>query len=116
MQNNHRNGSCTLFARGFVALCAVLAMGLGFMARPAPAAPFAYVANADGNLSVIDTAANPPVVVATVGVRGLGVAVTPDGKHAYGTDKFDSIIALIDTATNTVVSTVTVGTNPIMSP
>jgi YVTN family beta-propeller protein len=63
-----------------MALFAVmLAMGLGLMARPAEAAPFAYVTNGGSSVSVIDTATN--TVVATVGVGSLpfGVAVTPDG-------------------------------------
>jgi DNA-binding beta-propeller fold protein YncE len=47
---------------GFIALFAVLATGLGEMAVPAAAAPFAYVANTNsGTVSVIDTGANPPV-------------------------------------------------------
>jgi hypothetical protein len=37
MQNDNSYGSCASFARGFAALCAVLAMGLGLMARPAVA-------------------------------------------------------------------------------
>jgi len=41
MQNNHSNGTCASFARGFAALWGVLAMGLGLMASPAEAAPFA---------------------------------------------------------------------------
>ena len=72
MFNNNSNASGPSRARGFAALCAVLAMGLGLMASPAAAAPFAYVANegtyiaAPGNVSVIDTATN--MVVATVPV------------------------------------------------
>ncbi len=39
MDSNNRTGSRAAWARGFAALCAVLAMGLGLMARPAEAAP-----------------------------------------------------------------------------
>ena len=46
MYNNNSNGSRAAWARGFMALFAMLAMGLGLMASPAEAAPFAYVANA----------------------------------------------------------------------
>jgi YVTN family beta-propeller protein len=50
-----------------IVLAAVL--GLGFGARPASAAPFAYVANtASNNVSVIDTATSPPMMVATIQV------------------------------------------------
>jgi YVTN family beta-propeller protein len=47
-------------------------MGLGLLARPAEAAPFAYVVNFnDGTVSVIDTATN--TVVATVAVGTLPI-------------------------------------------
>jgi YVTN family beta-propeller protein len=109
-----RNGSRTAPARGFMALFAImLAMGLGLMARPAAAAPFAYVANQlSENVSVIDTATNTVVATVTVGPLPRGVAVTPDGTHAYVADGAGAV-SVIETATNTVVATVTVGVNPI---
>jgi YVTN family beta-propeller protein len=66
MYGHNRNGSRAAWARGFVALFAiVLAIGLGLMALPAEAAPFAYVSNSGGEtVSVIDTATN--TVVATI--------------------------------------------------
>ncbi|MGC2223400.1 MAG: YncE family protein, partial [Methylocella sp.] len=107
--NGKRSGAA--WGRGFVALCAVLAMGLDLMATAAGAAPFAYVtnggnANAVGTVSVIDTATNK--VVATVPVRYFpyGVAVAPDGKHAYVANFQNFSISVIATATNTVVATV----------
>ena len=106
MYSNNSNGSRAASARGFVALCAVLAMGLGLMAQPAAAAPFAYVANIDSNtVSVIDTGTNPPSVVATVpvGPAPNAVAVTPDGKHAYVAGEN---VSVVDTTTNTVVATI----------
>src|SRR5205807_2686258 len=95
MQSGNRNGSYAAWARGFAAFCVVLAMGLGTLASPAEVAHFAYVTNqADGTVSVIDTATNPPSVVATVrlGISGpdsgapTGVAVSPDGTRAYVAD------------------------------
>jgi len=104
MQINNSNGSGAALARGVMALFVVLAMGLGGIARPAEAAPFAYVANSDsGTVSVIDTATNPPSVVATVTLLiggPVAVAVTPDGKHVYVTTSAG--VSVIDTATNTV--------------
>ena len=51
---------------------------------------------------MIDTASN--TVVATVPVTGpIGIAITPDGKHAYFTA---GNVSVIDTASNTVVATV----------
>ena len=63
MYNNNSSRSRAASARGFMALFAILlAMGLGLMARPAEAAPFAYVANSNDNtVSVIDTASNKAV-------------------------------------------------------
>jgi YVTN family beta-propeller protein len=64
---NNTNGSRAAPARGFAALFVMLAMGLGAMAAPAEAQPFAYVANDASNVvTVIDTATN--TVVATVPV------------------------------------------------
>jgi hypothetical protein len=54
MNSNNRIENRAARARGFVALCAVLALGLGLLASPAAAAPFAYVAT--NPVSVIDTA------------------------------------------------------------
>jgi YVTN family beta-propeller protein len=129
MYNNSGNGTRAAPARGFVALCAMLALGLASMARPAAAAAFVYVANSadgDGTVSVIDTATNPPSVVATVQVGPrcppgfcggtLAVAVTPDGKHVYvtvaeGPGRPVGSVAVIDT-TNTVVARVPVDAAP----
>ena len=113
MYSNNRNESGAAWARGFMALCAVLAMGLGLMARPAEAAPFAYVTN-DGadTVSVIDTATN--TVVATV-----PVGIAPRGRRHPGWEtrlchesSSSSTVSVIDTATNTVVATIPVGIDP----
>jgi YVTN family beta-propeller protein len=59
MYSNNRNGCHAACARGITALWVALAMGLGLMASPAAAAPFAYVSNyIPGTVSVIDTATN----------------------------------------------------------
>jgi YVTN family beta-propeller protein len=47
------------------------------------------------------------------GTFPVGVAVTPDGKHAYVTNEGDGTVSVIDTATNTVeAATLPVGTVP----
>jgi YVTN family beta-propeller protein len=53
-------------------------------------------------------------VVATipVGNNPLGVAVTPDGAHAYVANHVSDNVSVIDMATNMVVATVPVGTYP----
>jgi YVTN family beta-propeller protein len=118
MNSNNGNRSRAAWARGFMALFAMLAMGLALAANPAEAAPFAYVGDSasPGTVEVIDTATHPPSVVATIPVGNgpLAVAVTPDGKHAYVANVFSNTISVIRTATNTVVATVAlpVGSNP----
>jgi YVTN family beta-propeller protein len=106
MSSNNRNGRRAAWARGFMALFAVLAMGLGLMASPAAAAPFAYVTDDGFTVSVIDTATNTVVANLGVGNNPFGVAVTPDGKHAYVTNNLSNNVSVIDTASNTVVATV----------
>jgi YVTN family beta-propeller protein len=117
MYSDNRNGSRAAPARGFVALGAMLAMGLGLMASPA-AAPFAYVTNGgdarfNSTVSEIDTATNTVVATVGVGSNPFGVAVAPDGKRAYVTNaNAPGTVSVIDTASNTVVATVPVGDGP----
>jgi YVTN family beta-propeller protein len=63
---------------------------------------------------VIDTATNTVAATITVGNGPVGVAVTPDGKHAYVTNAAFSIgsVSVIDTAVNSVGDTIPVGTAP----
>ncbi len=64
-----------------------------------------------GTVSVIDTASNTVVATVTAGYDPAGVAITPDGKHAYVANGYGSnTVSVIDTANNTVVATITVGT------
>jgi YVTN family beta-propeller protein len=65
-------------------------------------------------VSVIDTASRGVVdaVVLPLVNSPLGVAVTPDGKHAYVTNGGSNTVSVIDTASNTVVATVPVGKEP----
>jgi YVTN family beta-propeller protein len=91
--HRNSNGSRAAAARGFMALFAVmLVMGLGAMAPPGEAAPFAYVTNGgDNTVSVIDMATNTVVgIPILVGREPFGVDVTPDGKHAYVTAVFSA--------------------------
>ncbi|MDQ6868672.1 MAG: YncE family protein [Pseudomonadota bacterium] len=115
MYNNNSNRNGAAPAGGFMASFAImLAMGLGLLARPAVAQPFAYVANdVDGTVSVINTATNTVMTTLTVGTNPSGVAVTPDGTHAYVSNNGDNNVSVIDTATNTVeAATIAVGVSP----
>ncbi|HEX3497430.1 MAG TPA: hypothetical protein VHT02_09735, partial [Methylocella sp.] len=53
-----------------------------------------------------------------VGDRPVGIAFTPDGKHAYVTNTFgiftvSNNVSVIDTSTMTVVDTIPVGSSPV---
>jgi YVTN family beta-propeller protein len=41
------------------------------------------------------------------------VAITPDGTRAYVANRFSNTVSVIDTATNTVLSTIPVGPLPL---
>ncbi len=55
---------------------------------------------------MIDTASNTVAATVAVGGGSFGVAVTPDGKHAYVANLGSGTVSVIDTASNTVVATV----------
>jgi YVTN family beta-propeller protein len=61
---------------------------------------------------------NPPPtssVTATipVGIHPVGVAVTPDGAHAYVTNSESNNVSVIDLPSNAVTATIPVGTGPV---
>ena len=88
MYSNSLNGCGARWARGFMALWAVMALGLGAMASPAAAAPFASVTNeSSNNVSVIATAAKTLVATIPVGNAPSWIAFTPDGTRAYVANK-----------------------------
>ena len=47
-----------------------------------------------------------------VGVDPVGVAITSDGKSAYVTSGGSNTVSVIDTRSNTVITTIGVGNNP----
>jgi YVTN family beta-propeller protein len=64
-----------------------------------------------GGVSTAVAADNPnPTVI--VGGDPQGVAVDPDGKHAYVASYADNSLRVIDTATQQVVNSIRVGANP----
>jgi YVTN family beta-propeller protein len=69
----------------------------------------------DDTVSVIETANNTVVATIPVGGECTGVAITPDGTHAYVANLAsltENTVSVIDTANNTVVATITVGFAP----
>ena len=116
MHANSSNETRALWARGFMAVWLALTMALALSTWPAEAAPFVYVTNHANNVSVIDTATNNVVATVPVGSLPAGVAVIPDGKHAYVANEGSATVSVISTATNTVVATVGVEMPPLGSP
>jgi YVTN family beta-propeller protein len=76
----------------------------------------AYVTNeGDGTVSVITTATGAVSAPITVGKSPYGVAIAPDGKHAYVTDLVGGAgdtVSVITTATGAVSAPITVGKGP----
>lgn len=71
-----------------------------------------YVANTvDGTVTVLafnpDTQAVAVTTTIPVGTEPYGVAITPNGKKVYVTNARSNSVSVIDTATNTVVKTIT---------
>ncbi len=88
-----------------------------------PAGTRAYVTNRESEtVSVIDTATNTVLATIPVHDRPTGVAVNRSGTRAYVTNEIivsgearleiTGAISVIDTATNTVVATILVGSKP----
>jgi 6-phosphogluconolactonase len=76
----------------------------GYTINPATGA----LTKISGSVSVIDATANPPKVVATVGVGSIPVHVTisPDGAHAFVTNAGSNSVSVIEASTNAVSATV----------
>lgn len=65
----------------------------------------------DDTVSVIATASGR-VTTTTVGDGPTGIAITPDGHHAYVTNALDGTVSVIATATGRVAPPISVGTRP----
>ena len=91
--------------------------GVGTKPRGVAVAPdgkHVYVTSGDGTVSVIDTTGANSVKAITVETKPFPVAVAPDGRHVYvggvsSNDPYPSYVYTIDTATNTVVASVSPG-------
>src|SRR5215471_17735501 len=81
----------------FLGLLVVMCAGVS-----AEAQPWAFVGNnGSGTVSVINTTASPPTVVATVAVGTFpnGVSISPDGMRAYVANHGSNTVSVIDTTT-----------------
>ncbi len=64
-------------------------------------------------LKVVDLGTSAVVATIPLGSGALGVDITPDDAFVYVTNLLDDTVSVVDTATNTAVDTVGVGTLPI---
>ena len=76
--------------------------------RISPTWPFVYITGGLSTL-IIDTTTGTVITKVKVGGVPRGIAITPDGKKAYVANSWNGNVSVIDTATNTVTATVTVG-------
>jgi YVTN family beta-propeller protein len=107
--------SISVVATATNTVVATVAVGAGnnpFWVAITPDGKYAYVTNQSGpsNVWVIATATNTVVATIATGVgpnpsSPQGIAITPDGKHAYVANGNSGTVSVIDTATNTVEST-----------
>jgi YVTN family beta-propeller protein len=76
----------------------------------------AYVtAEVAGAVAVIDARTNRPlerIVVPDSGAKPMGTAISPDGKWVYVTNGRGRTLSIIDTASDSIVASIRVGTRP----
>lgn len=95
-------------------LAACLASSLGLAVTSA--APVAYVSNTDSDeVWVIDMTCQGARAVIPVGNDPRGIDASADGSRVYVANRFDNSVSVIDTASNTVVQTIDLGTSALIS-
>jgi YVTN family beta-propeller protein len=111
LSNNGKR--CPALLRGICGLWTSLALFIAASARPAEAAPFAYVTNKrDNTVSIIDTVTNTVAATVAMAIDPEGVAVSRDGKFVYVANVGSDNVSVISTASNTVAATVAVESLP----
>jgi YVTN family beta-propeller protein len=120
---NNTGGTVSVFAAGSLTptITTIPAGPAGTAPGPysvafTPNSAFAYVVNQFSNtVAVINTTATPPAVVATITASCAftnQIAITPDGTEAYVADAQCSQADVINTVSNTVSTSVPVGSGP----
>lgn len=79
----------------------------------AHAAPFAYIPEANGNVSVMNVENLSVVATIPLGGSPYGIAVNPGGRRAYVTNPPRAEVSIIDTAAQGVIANIPVAGNPM---
>jgi len=72
---------------------------------------FLYVVNSGANTVSAISLGQAFTTIIPVGVGPIGIAVSPSGANVYVANNLNNTLSVIDTATNAVKTTVTVGRN-----
>lgn len=76
------------------------------------ATPVAYISNTSSDdVWVVDMSCQTVRTVIPVGNDPRGIDASPDGSRVYVANRFDNTVSVIDTASNTVVQTIDLGTS-----
>jgi YVTN family beta-propeller protein len=81
-----------------------------FAAAMTPDLKKVYVTGQNSVVFDFDTATNTIGSPIAVGAQAAGIAITPDGKHAYVVTQYTSTVYVIDTDTDTVSATISLPT------
>jgi YVTN family beta-propeller protein len=73
-----------------------------------------YIPNRGNHVAVVDAVTNA-VITSTGFINGglFGVSVTPDGRKVFVANYAANTVSVIDTATNMVITTIPVGSDPL---
>jgi YVTN family beta-propeller protein len=102
-------------------LRSILITALTWMGGPTPAAaqalasdsvhpPIVYVSNGGGGITEVNTANNSVIATAPFPNNANGVAVTPDGRRMYATNRDVPEVIVFDARTNVPLKVIPVGT------
>lgn len=108
-----QNGVCVIDTATSTVVTRVPVENWPFGVAVTPDGSKVYVTDSWNKCVCIDTTSNTVTDTIEVGWTPQGVAVTPDGTEVYVANAASGTVSVIDIATNTVINTVDVGTQPI---
>src|SRR4051812_43772536 len=108
MQLKSRHGERTMTNHlGRFALCSALSLAIATTLSNPAAAQVLYVSNEGSNtVTVVSPTTMQQLATIAVGNRPRGIALSPDGRHAYVALGREDAVAVIDVATRRVTDKV----------